>query len=261
MPLDIPPKPELWLPPKPAIIRSISDEDRALMRAAKADLQLGTFPNPTFVPSAGLLPVSAINSDLYNSSGNSTSYNPGVKSIGDEPAAGQTRDIYVFAGSSNSMPTQVNVNGSNILANAVYLYSGARHGVYRVRLDTGTTATFQVVYGTTQYRFGLAVYAVYNATEPDEPVIYHITSTSGGAVDVDAHANGAIIAHCVTHVGSGTRTHTWTGLSEDFDVVIESGDMCHSAGSIDTPAGGTISCGVTPSAAASGLSCIMLAVK
>lgn len=37
MAIDLPPKPELWLPPKPAIIRSVSAEDAALVRAARRE--------------------------------------------------------------------------------------------------------------------------------------------------------------------------------------------------------------------------------
>lgn len=263
MPLDLPPKAELWLPPKPAIVRAVARDDAALVRPARFDCVRGAFPMPVFCP-AGVLAVSTVLGQVpYVTGANASSYNAGSVAIGAAPTGVGTRDLYLFVSSSNSLPTSVLVNGTDIVANIVDWQTGSAHchGVYRVTVNSGTSATVVVGYGTGQFRFGVAVYSVYNLTDPTNPVVYKSTNLAGDTLNISGFANGAIIGEFSCRVGSGSRTFTWSGASEDYDQLVESAEIYHSGAHIDTAAAGSVAVTCTPSTSVSTASFIMLALK
>ena len=105
-------------------------------------------------------------------------------------------------------------------------------------VPTGTTADIVVTWSGTKESWGLAVYRTTNVRE--------LAAYSGGAVNfsgltastsIVVPAGGVVVGHMHGGGGTGTRTATWSGVTEGFDafirtVAVDGYDERHSGGSL-----------------------------
>lgn len=105
-------------------------------------------------------------------------------------------------------------------------------------VPTGTSGDIVVDFGgVTQQRCGLGWWATYNLSS----LTAHATNSSdvsGAALDVNTQAGG--LAFGMGDSGSATATtFTWTGLTEDFDIAVGSGNGWFTGASLETASAST----------------------
>jgi len=114
-------------------------------------------------------------------------------------------------------------------------------------VPTGTTADIVVNQSGGTVNCGLGVWAAYDllsSTATDFGTSVANPATDGIAVS----AGGIIVGYAVTGGSDAPRTHTWTGISEEFDETIE-GFIAHTGASGEFASASTPTLTVTPSAA------------
>lgn len=210
---------ELWLPPKPAIIRPASDELRRDWRRAKqANLLPGWFPGAAFAPSGPDFSHIASTSD----DSNQTTYTFASQSFG---AVASDRRIIVSIRASgtstnNNSISTVTIGGVSATIHAQANNNGntrnGHAGVASAAVPTGTSGSIVIVYATD---LGLLLgchISVYRATGLVSGTPFDTaTSTDASTLLIDIPANGILISCAATVSGSG---HTWPSpLVEDAD--------------------------------------------
>jgi hypothetical protein len=110
--------------------------------------------------------------------------------------------------------------------------AGASAELWIIDKPTGTTASIEVTHASGTLRCGIAVWAVYglSSNTPTDTAVNSGTTT-GRTASIDCNAGGVIIG-LVSGSGAGAgRTHTWAGITENVDQIIE-GQGAHSAASL-----------------------------
>jgi hypothetical protein len=137
------------------------------------------------------------------------------------PGTGRIIVVSVFGSRASGTPasiTAVTINGVSATVQASVTNGASITAHYTAVVPTGTSATILVDYGQQQNRVGIGVWALYgfgSATATD-------TSTDNSspfdAAGFDVQANGVAIGSGSTEQAT---SFTWTGLTEDFDGVIQ----------------------------------------
>lgn len=248
--IDIGPPPQLWLPPRPAIIRSARD----IVRPA-----IPFFVPPLFTSVKG--PLTLTYTDTAVSTSDLTTYTFSTRSIG---TAASGRRIIVAAGGgtdTGSAPaiSSISVGGNattSIVSNRIATASAA---LRYVDLSTGTTADIVVTFGSAVLRCGIGIWALYNgvgtsvssdSTLRDDSSSTAMTSELGSLTNKDA-----IVTYMYCDSSTNlVRTFTWSttagssNVTERFDATVETTQMSHSGASGQATATGTTTISCTPSA-------------
>lgn len=182
------------------------------------------------------------------STADASSYTFSAVGIG---TASSDRTVIVAAFSRNSGNTasisSVTVGGSAATerASANYNISGGSSvcGLYTIPYPTGTTADIVVNLPSSYARAGVAVYAVYGLVS----VTPSATASATNATTLNLNTNVTEGSVCIGAVYTNPNgSATWTGLTEDLDILIESSNGLTTASALlssaETPR--TISCAV-----------------
>ena len=105
-------------------------------------------------------------------------------------------------------------------------------------IASGTTADIAVTY-TNASNIGVATWAV-TGLQSVTPTDTDSTTTDAASVTSTVSAGGIIVAAAYS-VGLSAGTHTWTGVTEDFDSLSVGASGSVSGGSLNSPGGGNIS--------------------
>jgi len=164
-------------------------------------------------------------------------------------ASNRTLIVAVFsrnAGSTASI-SSVTVGGSAATqrASANYNISGGSSvcGLYTIPYPTGTTADIVVNLPSSYARAGIAVYAVYGLSSE----VPSATASATNAATLNLNTNVTAGSLCIGAVYTNPNgAATWTGLTEDLDILIESSNGLSTASALltATEAPRTISCAV-----------------
>jgi hypothetical protein len=203
MPLDLPPKAELWLPPKPAIIRAWQREDA----------QRATFPMPLFVPVAGKQ-LTFIDSAWSNANTNVFDFTS--KSFG---VARADRYIIVgVSGANNSVGITSIVIGGVTATLLEDINVGESSGNVTAMLaiaavPTGATGTIQVNWSGTEDVCGIGWWRAVGLTSATpHDLLSNTSNPATGSLDT---LSGGFIVAFVSYRNAVTTT--WTNLTERFD--------------------------------------------
>jgi hypothetical protein len=209
------------------------------------------------------LKVSAVLGQISATSSNLTSISRTL-SAGPIPdtSIGETRDLYLMVTMSNDQPNLVRINGTDVTTSGLITVAGTgpRHRWTRIRENSGLTCDVTLSFPGTQFYLGMAVFAVYNLQNPTTPTIYQASGTSSSSTSVTSKQNGAIIGAVSFSVGSGSRSSTWSGLTEVWDQMTQSGDNGYTGALKDTEFAETFNVTWTPSAAVSTSGMVLLAL-
>ena len=225
MALDVPPQPALWLPPKPAIITRASADDLALIRSARKEQRRASFPFPVFLPGSKP-PVTGGYRNAYSDLNNGlTTYTLSSVDIGSAAAnryivIGVSRNLVATAGKA----TAVNLNGTISCTKLVDDHGSSTTAislwVTSAAVTSGATATVNVTFGDISGHCGIWVYAFYGI-DPASYVTSYSASGSSPSLSLNTLAGGCAVG-MVFNYGFGTPTTSWTGLTENYDAVVES---------------------------------------
>jgi hypothetical protein len=126
-----------------------------------------------------------------------------------------------------------------------------RAEIWQADVPTGTTANIVVTMSQSQNRLAAGVFAIYGAASAAHDTAT-VAATGVRSTTIDIPASGVCIAVDSAQYTGSFKTHTWAGVTEDYDSQIEKYYM--TSGGSDAFAaqqtGLTVSC--TPSAAAFG---------
>ena len=106
-------------------------------------------------------------------------------------------------------------------------------------ITSGTTANIAVTHVNTYNNLGVAAWAV-TGLQSVTPTDTDSTTTDAASVTSTVSAGGIIVAAAYS-VGLSAGTHTWTGVTEDFDSLSVGASGSVSGGSLNSPGGGNIS--------------------
>jgi hypothetical protein len=104
------------------------------------------------------------------------------------------------------------------------------------KVTSGTTADVEVVFSQTVVRASVGVHTITGAENLTVADVKR--ATNSGTMSVAGAAGGVIIATGSRGAGSGTAT--WSGVTEEYDAIVEAGSH-HSGGSAETASAGTVS--------------------
>lgn len=104
-------------------------------------------------------------------------------------------------------------------------------GFFGATVPTGTSGDIVVTWTATMSQNGIGVWRLTGANTTPHDSATDPLPAGGLTVDVDVEAGGAIFGYCSTDATAAGR-FIWTGLTEDFDEVVD-GDWDHSGASAD----------------------------
>lgn len=193
--------PQLWLPPKPAIIRAWKREDIKRPRA--------TFPFPFFVPSAaGGPPPDNAWIGASNSTANLTTYTFSGVSLGTAHSARYIIVGVVTVASSNRTISSASIGGvsATISSNA----SGTSKGrMIIAAVPTGGTGDVVITHSGGCTSCAIGVWAAYNiGSTTAHHAVTAIASGGTFSISVNVPANQTIRYACVQQNGSGSTAAT-----------------------------------------------------
>lgn len=249
---------ELWLPPKPAIIRPAAQEVRQFGDPKKANFLPGWFPGGAVAgPGGAALEFIASTADSSNPIDNT--YTFAGQSFG---AAASDRHIIVAAGGGHGTSTisllsitiggvaatlHVNVNNNGNTRNG-------HAAIASVALAAGTSGSIVVEYdpGAGISVMQECVISVYRATNLSSGTPFDTASASAaGSLLIDIPANGFLIACAASVSGSA---HTWPSpMVNDIDTGLDGVQLSNAhtpanqAAATNFSAGPTAGGGSTPS--------------
>ena len=189
---------------------------------------------PVFAPVASA-PVSISLTDNDVQTPDQTTYTFSSKSLG---TAGASRKIIVCnAANGQASPYSYGASSATVAGNSCTKILDAiptandDYGVtfWYVDLATGTTGDIVITYDKQHSKCGLAVWAVYNAPS-GAPAVTDVDEDNGATQNgsLTLGAGGGAIAYGYR---DGNTTASWTGLTEDFDQVVETPQGTHSGAS------------------------------
>jgi hypothetical protein len=166
--------------------------------------------------------------------GSGTSFTFNTISIGTAPGAGETRYIVLvvgFEGTSNQTITGATYNGSAASLVVASSASQAATAIFVGAISSGTTANFVVTTSGNVRAVGIGVYRLINPGSSGAAYASTSSETPSGNVltlSVNSPTSGYVIGVTQVKDGSGA-TMTWSGLTENYDYDIRSGDIASSA--------------------------------
>jgi hypothetical protein len=150
---------------------------------------------------------------------NATGYNFTSLACGN-PAGG--RKIIVITLGRTPTVSACSINGSAAAKIAGFQQGASLLEIYGLEVPTGTTCTVDLAFNATAARAAVATYALYNASLV--PISTPIQTGNGSGTSVSGNiavkAGSAIIAGTARNAFGAL---SWTGLTEDSDVNVESG--------------------------------------
>lgn len=225
--MDLPVKPELWIPPRPAIIRAASSADvtreaQAAKHRRDAVLQSGTIFINSFV-----FAVAAVDITQTHSAADGTDLTTYTFNSADLGAAVAGRVVAVgVVGRSGSARTisSVTVAGSSAAAQATANNTGAGADVaaiYSIVDATNATASIVITWSGAMLRCGIIVWRITGtASAAAYATATDLTLSSFTlSANVNVPANGGAIG-CGWFQGVNP-TFTWTGLTEELELNVE----------------------------------------
>ena len=192
--------PQLWLPPKPAIIRAWKGDDITRPRA--------TFPFPFFVPSAAGAPPANAWIGAYNSTSNLTTYTFSGVSLGTPHA---TR--YIIVGVVSIASSSRTISSASIAGISATLSSNAS-GFTEGRMiiaavPTGETGDVVVTHSGGCTSCAIGVWAAYNiGSTTANHAVTAVASGGSFSISVNVPANQTIRYACVQQNGIGSTSAT-----------------------------------------------------
>lgn len=154
-----------------------------------------------------------------------TTYNFASQALG--TAAGNRKIVVAICAGTSGQVSSVTIGGVSASHVVSVTGSEARTEFWVANVPTGATGTISVSLSASSGRCGIGVWAIYGAGSAA-----HDTATSTaspGSVSLDVPAGGVAIAACTAQ---NPVTTTWSGLTENYDENIESGDQSHSGASL-----------------------------
>lgn len=145
------------------------------------------------------------------------------------------------SGGSQSDASAVTVGGVSCTQIGTDVNSGNNHlSLWRTNspIASGTTANVVVTF-TNAANIGAATWPV-TGLQSTTPTDTDTTTTDAASVTSTVSAGGIIVAAAYS-VGISAGTHTWTGVTEDFDSLSVGASGSVSGGSLNSPGGGNIS--------------------
>lgn len=204
-------------------------------------------------------PISVALGGSAVSTADASSYTFSAVGIG---TASSDRTVIVAAFSRNSGSTasisSVTVGGSAATkqSSANYNVAGGSSvcGLYTIPYPTGTTADIVVTLPSSYARAGVAAYAVYGLAS----VVPSATASATNATTLNLNTNVTAGSVCIGAVYTNPNgSATWTGLTEDLDILIESSNGLTTASALltsaETPR--TISCAIASGVATNIVGC------
>lgn len=180
--------------------------------------------------SAALHPLSLTFTDNTGVSDSSNDVTFSSRSIGAAPAAGESRFVVAMfhheKETTGNTVTGVFIGGATptTLASFNYDVGGSRTLILAYReIPTGTTADFRMTISANGGRKAVGVYRVIGQSG-SSIALYGTETTDTGAnptLSLDVSSGGVVIAG--TNVEQGSAC-TWTGLTENYDVDLNSGE-------------------------------------
>lgn len=204
-------------------------------------------------------PISVALGGSAVSTADASSYTFSAVGIG---TASSDRTVIVAAFARNSGSTasisSVTVGGLSATqqSSANYNVAGGSSvcGLYTIPYPTGTTDDVVVTLPGTYARAGVAVYAVYGLVS----VTPSATASATNATTLNLNTNVTAGSVCIGAVYTNPNgSATWTGLTEDLDILIESANGLTTASALlssaETPR--TISCAIASGVATNIVGC------
>lgn len=177
--------------------------------------------------------ASIVKTDNAVSTTDTNVYTFSTKSIG-TAAAGRRVLVGVHGIQSPAVTISSLTVGGNAATAAVSLASEGNISpiaIYVIQVDSGTTADIVVTFSGGALCCGIGVWAAYDlqsSTQTD--TVTATADPSTGAID--CVAGGVIVAYGSSYGGAGL-THAWTGLTENFDEVVDGGISTFHTGASD----------------------------
>lgn len=164
-----------------------------------------------------------------------TAYTFSTQSIG---TAAADRKIVVAADTAGGAASADGVSGitvggealTQVAATIAPLGDETQVELWQGTITTGTTADIIVTWNGAHGRCGIGVWAVTGAGAAASDTVEDNSSTTAETGTIDVPAGGVLIA-AVVHTATGTKTHVWTGPTEDYDEEVES-NIGHSGASL-----------------------------
>lgn len=151
--------------------------------------------------------------------GNATSYTFNSSPIGDE-AADRFVVVSMLARGGGSV-SSFTING--VSASQIYDAGSGNDRIefWGATVPTGTSVSIAITIGSAASNMAIGVWSIYGL-QSTTPVDADVSTTNGGTISLDVPTGAVVIGASNCNSGSAT-THSWTGLSENFDATTESG--------------------------------------
>lgn len=234
IPFDLPPKPKLWLPPKPAIIRP----------ASKLDLAIPVLGTAGAISAKGLRGAGAAPKVLtYKGEGHGSSASSFTFSI-DIGTASSDRYVIVGVGGCQATQTISSLTINGVTATAIVTVNGAEtSAIYIANVTSGSGAQNVVVnWSGSQPVCGVGVWTL---TGISSTSAYNTQSSTANpfTATLSTLSGGVSVAYVMV---TNATTYTWTNLTEQFDTSAGTG-VGHSGAHDAANTGSSISITCTPS--------------
>lgn len=191
---------------------------------------------------SGINPASVVYTASY-----ATSATGSPKTISSASIGTASPDRYIFVavslGTNGSQAdcSAITVAGTACTQIGTDVNSGSNHlSLWRTNspVSSGTGADIVITYRNSQ-KIGISIWAV-TGLQSTTPTDTDTTTTDAASVTSTVSAGGIIVAAAYS-VGLSAGTHTWTGVTEDFDSLSVGANGSVSGGSLNSPGGGNIS--------------------
>lgn len=221
---------DLWIPPKPAIIRPAQEIKRASFLP-------GQFPPPVMAFAAPTL----VYVTQATNSADQSSYTFSSTSLG---AAKITRTIVLavnvretlLADAITATVTIAGVSAAQQSTSTSTVVGGRTSSfIFSAKVPSETTGNVVVTLNRTVSRCGIGVWAVYDLKSNTATASASSTSLGVQTLSVNVQPGGVVVGTSFANVNP---TFTWSGLTEDYETVVE-GDLEHSGASVVSRAGAT----------------------
>lgn len=180
---------------------------------------------------------------------NLTTYTFTSQSIGSAPASGERRFIFVACGaidegnSSNVDIVSALIGG--VAADAIYegnSFNWIDAAIFYREVSSGTTADISVTWDVGCEGMAITVYRVISGPEGIEIGTVQTSTAQSPSRTMTTGPGGVLIATWFTRYGLySLGSHTWTNLTEDYEVDANSEDVFSSASALTTTSSVTVS--------------------
>lgn len=183
-------------------------------------------------------PITLVYNTQVNDPGNNSTYSFASVSIG--TAAANRRVVIVSSANGNNAGDATGCTIAGVTAvNAasgptVSSPGGSAMNVWYADIPTGTTATIAITYSAAKGRCQIGCYSLYGTYEGVTP--YSSSVTAGTSMSFTSTTVSGSVLFGASGVG-GNQPVTWTNLTEDFDIGVESNNQYMSGASLAITSG------------------------